>query len=69
MSSYRGVAEAPRWMGLSSAIKTTIFNFRLTAKVLEVDKGLLFETVRFHVEGDHNNVKAFQNWIERSLNA
>lgn len=64
MGTYRGIFEAPRFAGLPSAIKDAAFQLGLKVDVLDVDKGIIRETVRFSVSGNADMLLVFKKWVE-----
>jgi len=65
MLKYRGVCSAPRWAGMSGAIKKAAFMLELDLKI-EIDTGFLTEDVRFVISGSTPLVKTFKNWMQES---
>lgn len=58
---YRGYGSAPRWMGLSTAIKNSAFAAGLSCEI-DVDKGFITESVRFTLRGPEDAIDRFAKW-------
>lgn len=66
MATYRDIFEAPRWAGGQSLVKSLAWGYGLKLD-MDVDKGWLRETVRFHVEGDDQKVANFKRDLHASF--
>jgi hypothetical protein len=60
MAKGKSYIEGPRWARLQSFLKKLAFDHGLEI-TLDVEKGLIFETVFFEVEGDADKIIAFGN--------
>lgn len=58
MAKYRDYCEAPRWARVPAFIKNTAFMLGLDVS-MDIDAGLIRETVRFEVSGDQEKVSEF----------
>lgn len=59
-------AEVPRWAGFPTFIKNLAWKLGLDCTV-EVDKGILRETVRFKVEGYGYKLEKFAKILQDSM--
>lgn len=66
MSVYRGIIEAPKFAGFSSAIKNFSFYYDVDVK-LDIDRGFWFETVRFEVSGDDEKIRQFTARVSAAI--
>lgn len=66
MGTYRQVVEAPRWARLPSFLKDVAHGLDLRLS-LEIDKGWVFERVRFRFEGDDAAIRKAAKVVDQSL--
>ena len=66
MLKYRGTCSAPKWAGMSRAVKKAAFLLELDLKI-EIDSGFLSEDILFEVSGSTPLVKSFKQWMEDSV--
>jgi hypothetical protein len=63
MGKARFSGEAPRWAGLSTAIREAAFLLGLDLS-LECHTHLIWETVFVTVTGDDDKILRFANWLK-----
>lgn len=64
--AFRGYVEGPRWAKFPKFLRNECWRRELALE-LEVEKGWIRETVRFHVLGPPAQVKAFEAMLHTSL--
>ena len=67
MAYMRSSCEVIRTAGFSKAVKQTAWVIGLDLDI-DIDKGWIFETVRFKVSGDDDKVRRFAKWYQDSIN-
>lgn len=67
MSHFKTSFEVIRTAGMSKAIKETAWVIGLDIE-MDIDKGWIFESVRFKVTGTDDQVRRFAKWYQDSVN-
>jgi hypothetical protein len=64
--TIRSSLEGPRWAGVSTALKTTCWNYDVEC-VVEEEKRFLSTTIRFELKGKLKNIRKVVNWLDDAI--